>query len=325
MINIEKSYFQQYRIPALGFLCDGAGKHTHPSKIKAIVNWSPPKTGKQVSSFLGAAGWNRDHMPGYAWASKPLDEMRTSRKVVWTPKLQASFDKIKALMIKSVSLVAEDPTKEVLLGTDASNLGLGFWRGQAKDQFRNIPSKDLQMNQIEIVQYGSVALPPNSLRHASVTKREVAAVIFAFKKCWNSLIPKRFTLFTDHQALVWLFSKKHTSPMLHRWMDIFLSLQFDVVHWKGKSNFLADALSRPSAIRAPEDITINNLDLVSEKAAFLRDKKIPTSQEDKDNLIKKAHSLGHYGVQYVFLAIWKKGFWWSGIRNDIKRILGRCA
>ena len=69
IISPEKSIFQQWRIPGLGFLIDGNGKHIHPSKIKAIVNWKPPTRGVEMASFLGTVGWNRAHLPKYAMIS----------------------------------------------------------------------------------------------------------------------------------------------------------------------------------------------------------------------------------------------------------------
>ncbi len=98
-------------------------------------------------------------------------------------------------------------------------------------------------HQIEIVEFGSIAFN-NALRHASNTKKELSAVIFALQKCRPYIMAGTFTLFTDHDALTWLFKQNHTSPMLHRWMDLLLQLRFDVVHWKGKDHFIADMLSR---------------------------------------------------------------------------------
>ena len=48
-------------------------------------------------------------------------------------------------------MVADDLTKPTLIGTDASDLGLGFWRGQPQDPFVHVPPTDLTMDQIKVV------------------------------------------------------------------------------------------------------------------------------------------------------------------------------
>lgn len=41
------------------------------------------------------------------------------------------------------------------------------------------------------------------------------------------------------------FNTKHINPMLFRWIDLLMSLEFTVIHWPGASNRYADAMSRP--------------------------------------------------------------------------------
>jgi hypothetical protein len=125
--------------------------------VAVIANWGIPKTGKEIKRFMATANYNRDFMKDFATIGAPLDKLREERKIKWSPALDNSFQAVKKLIMGSAVLVAEDSTKEVLIGTDASKEGVGFWRGQVKDEFRHIPSNELQMHQIEIIQYGSTA------------------------------------------------------------------------------------------------------------------------------------------------------------------------
>lgn len=56
--------------------------------------------------------------------------------------------------------------------------------------------------------------------------------------------------YTDNIACKWFFTKKQPSPKLLRWMDTFSQYQFDIFHCAGRTNVVADALSRPVAINS---------------------------------------------------------------------------
>ena len=245
IINQKKCYFGQLEIPALGFIVGGNGKRMNPSKAKAITNWQPPMTGKQMASFLGVVNFNREHLPHYAHVSKLLDQCRTKGAIEWTPDLHDAFQKVKDLVIRNLSLVVRDESSQLVLCTDASSLGLGYVLCQLKPEFKNIKHENIRQEHLEIIEYGSVAIS-DKLAHGSATKRELAAVIFAFRKCYYYLAGTHFLLIGDHKPLVWLFTQEHTSPMLYRWVDLLLALSFTALHWKGEWNFVSDAMSRPS-------------------------------------------------------------------------------
>jgi transposase InsO family protein len=318
IVNQKKSIFGKYQIPPLGFIIDGEGIKVHPSKTKAILDWPPPKNGQEIKRFMATANYNRNSIKDFSIIGAPLDALRESKSVSWNESLEASFNGIKQAMVKAATLVSEDPNKTVLIGTDASKLGYGFWRGQVKDEYQHIPESELNMSQIEIIQYGSIA---TKSPHAGVTLREGAAIIWAIKKCLKHLWGRRFILYTDHSALVYLFTKSDPESVDLRWIDLLMSLNFEVVHWRGEENFVADTLSRPSCIQ--DNAVLGSMELISE-SALIRNKTTPATQDECDKLIQHAHLAGHFGKQQVFLKIWHDGFWWPGIRQDIDRIIGIC-
>lgn len=62
----------------------------------------------------------------------------------------------------------------------------------------------------------------------------------------------KFEIRTDHAALKWLFAVKDSNSKLMRWSLILQEYDYEVKHIKGKSNVVADCLSR-----APLNTTIN--------------------------------------------------------------------
>ena len=246
IVNSKKCYFGRKDLPALGFIVGRSGKRMNPSKIKAIMNWAKPQNGQEMCRLLGTLNFNRSHLPEYAMASAEMDKHRKAKTIVWNEALDKSFEACKALVKRDMVLVTRNRNLKLVLAVDGSSLGLGYILGQVKAEYKDLTSDQIRPEHVEILEYGSVALS-NALVHGSATKRELAAVIFAFKKCYSYLAAEEFILFTDHAALTWLFTKLHTSPMLHRWIDMIMTLKFTVIHWKGEWNYLADALSRPSA------------------------------------------------------------------------------
>jgi hypothetical protein len=148
----------------------------------------------------------RNALKNYAEKVAPLDAVSLQRTIVPNEMLLKAFADAKLAVTNAATLVTEDRTKELVLSTDASLTGLGFTLGQAKDQFRHVPTAHLTESQLEVIRYGSVAIKSHTLTHASPTMRELAGVIFAIKKCYNKLQGRRFTIFTDHSALVYLFN-----------------------------------------------------------------------------------------------------------------------
>ena len=53
-----------------------------------------------------------------------------------------------------------------------------------------------------------------------------------------------FTVVTDHYSLQYLKTQPNLSKRQTRWLDFIAEFDFDIVHRLGKSNVVADALSR---------------------------------------------------------------------------------
>jgi hypothetical protein len=43
-----------------------------PSKVRDVLNWSPPKNVPEIRSFLGLAGYHRRFIEGFSKIMKPL-------------------------------------------------------------------------------------------------------------------------------------------------------------------------------------------------------------------------------------------------------------
>ena len=146
------------------------------------------------------------------------------------------------------------------------------------------------------------------------TKKQLLAVIFALKKFEQYVSGRRFTLETDHKALVFLFTQKHVNRMISEWFETLLSFNFEIVHVPGANNVMADATSRMNEPVTLVTLTIEHL---------IRDKRQPEEGERR-SLIQRAHEFGHFGQQEVFLKLWNKNYWWKNMRQEIADALADC-
>jgi hypothetical protein len=326
IINQKKSKFVKKSVTILGYIQNGEGIKIHPSKVKAIVDWERPTTGKEVRSFMGTANWPRKLVKDIAIIGAPLDRLRMAHKVEWNDVLEKSFNGVKKAIVEAVTAVTEREGATVLVGTDASIEGLGFWRGQAKAKFEDIPPEELTEDQIEIIEFGSKAIALDEpLRHAGATTRELMAVIFAFKKMYKHLLGRQFVLFSDHSALVHVCTKEPRSPLVLRWMDILMSLSFSVVHWPGAKNAIADALLRRSCIpKEFEHLKPKELHTIEMIEELVTGKVAPETEEERSRLIIAEHEKGHFGADQMFKQLWTRNIHWKGIREDIKKTVGKC-
>ena len=69
----NKCEFFKTRITYLGHIVSSKGIETDPKKVKAVKNWTIPKTVTDVRSFLGFTNYYRRFIRGYAKVAKPLN------------------------------------------------------------------------------------------------------------------------------------------------------------------------------------------------------------------------------------------------------------
>nr|GFB21682.1 reverse transcriptase domain-containing protein [Tanacetum cinerariifolium] len=78
----------------------------------------------------------------------------------------------------------------------------------------------------------------------TTTKKEMLAVIYAFKKIRSYLIMNKSIVYTDHSALKYLYAKKDAKARLLRWILLLQEFDFKVIDTRRAENYAADHLSR---------------------------------------------------------------------------------
>lgn len=206
-IKLGKSRFGQRKVKLLGFIVSGSGIEMDPEKVKSILDWPIPKTVKGIERFLGTANFYRQFVKNFSMISASLDSLRKRKgNIEWTIERKRAFNKIKEEISNGLMLRYPDESKPFLIWTDASKTGLGAWIAQKQD------------GKICTLCFPSLALSGTE-RNYSATKRELLGILWSLEKFLSYVFGRKFTLYTDHHALRFLFSQSHTN---HMTMDHFL-------------------------------------------------------------------------------------------------------
>uniref|UniRef100_A0A158P4K2 RNA-directed DNA polymerase n=1 Tax=Tetranychus urticae TaxID=32264 RepID=A0A158P4K2_TETUR len=231
-IKVSKCHWAVREMLFLGHVVNAQGIRTDPRKIEDVKNFPAPKDITGIRSFMGMAGYYRKFIPKFSEIAEPLT--RLTRKIVsfnWTDEQDRAFNKIKELLLQDPVLVHFNPSDPIEVHCDASGIGVGA----------------VLMHRIEKeekpVWYLSRLLHHAELRY-STTEKECLAIVFALEKLRPFISGLHFTVYTDHRALCWLKTKAKLPDRLLKWAIQLEQYSFDIVYRTGKSNVVADYLSR---------------------------------------------------------------------------------
>lgn len=229
----EKCKFLQKEVIYLGHLISETGISVDPNKFKAIKDFPIPNKVKQIKSFLGMMGFYRRFIPNFANIAKPLTNLlKKGEKFIWTNDCDESFNLLKLKLISKPILQYPDFSKEFCLTTDASKSAIGAVLSQKDNEQNDLPCG-----------YASRVLNDAESRY-STTERELLAFVWGVEHFNVYLYGRKFLILSDHKPLKWLMNVKDPKSRLIRWKLRLSKYDFEIQHIKGKSNHVADCLSR---------------------------------------------------------------------------------
>jgi hypothetical protein len=234
-LNMKKCVFIATQVKLLGHLITENTVSIDPLKQRTLATWPLPQTGSQIQSFLGFTNYFRKFVPLYSTLSSPLESLRNSKNFTLTDSQIKAFESLKSAIINAPILKLPDFSSPFTIATDASSTGIAAVLFQETKAGRNF------------ISFEARSLSPSE-KNYSATKRELLAIVFALKKYHCYIYQNHFKLLTDHQALIYLFTQKHTNSMILTWFDTLLLYNFDIIHVAGKDNLVPDSLSRIASL-----------------------------------------------------------------------------
>jgi hypothetical protein len=123
--KFSKCDFWLKEVSFLGHIITDGGIAVDPSKVRDVLNWSPPKNVPEIRSFLGLAGCRR-FIEGFSKIVKRLTALlEKGKEFKWDEKCQASFEELKKRLTTAPMLIKPDIHKGFDVYCDASRQGLG--------------------------------------------------------------------------------------------------------------------------------------------------------------------------------------------------------
>ena len=233
-IKEKKCEWGKVRLEYLGHVIGGGELAVPAHRAAAMAEYKQPHTKRQLRSFLGAAGYYRQFVEGYARMTSvltPLTAKNAPSVVNWTPEGLEAFTRIKVSLVDVACLTVPTQQDEFVLHCDASGSGIGATLNVLREG-KKLPvayySKQLQGAQ----------------HHYSATELEGLALFRAVHFFAHYLYGCRFKVLTDHKALVSLLHSRVLNRRLHGWVLQLLEYDFEVEYRPGRENGDADALSR---------------------------------------------------------------------------------
>ena len=229
-----KCHFGCNKVEFLGHMI-GEGKISPTQEgVEKVLKAARPTTKKEVRAFIGLVAYYRKFIPNMAVIAAPLTDLTKNNapnKVIWGDAQETAFRTLKERVSKYPILRLPEGSKEFILRTDASDVGIGAVLMQAHE------------DKLFPIQFASRKLHARE-RAYPIIERECLAVVWAVKKFAYYLHGRKFKLQTDHFPLATLSKTQMKNPRVMRWALAMQAHQYHVEVIKGSDNVGADYLSR---------------------------------------------------------------------------------
>jgi hypothetical protein len=260
-LKLSKSYLGFRTAKFFGYICSH-GRYELSDDRKAAIRAIPfPSTQKQLQSFLGAALFFHDFIPHYSSLVAPLTDMLKnsfdwSSPSAITSDHRTAFEQVKERLQDACAIYLPDYSLDWILRTDASTLGVGAVLLQRSRLEDGSPAA------LQPIGFCSQRFSPQAQRWTTI-EQEAYAIYFAVNHFSYYLRCKPFVLETDHNNLLWI--EASAVPKVIRWRVYLQSFSFLLRHIPGKTNLVADWLSRSHQADVPptatEDPVLASLEL----------------------------------------------------------------
>lgn len=219
-VKLSKCEFGRQQIAYLGHVMNGEGVATDPSKIATIQDWPVPESVKQLRSFLRIGGYCRKFIRNYGVISKPLTNLlRKGVLFLWISEHEIAFQTLKLALVSAPVLALPDFSKEFILETDASDLGIGAVLMQGEHPLAFI----------------SRALGPRN-QGLSVYEKEYLSILLAIDQWHSYLQMGEFVIRTDQKSLAHLTEHRLHTPWQQKALTHLMGLHYRIIDKKEVDN-----------------------------------------------------------------------------------------
>lgn len=215
-----------------------------PARTATIQSIMFPKNITELRRIIGMANFHRCFLKNHSDKMEPLTEMlrASSGGITWTPRRQKALDDLKLALSNPPALhMPVEHCDNVncvehcsfCIDTDASDSSAGA----VLYQYIN--------GRLCTIQYASRNFNQSERRYC-VTKKEMAALVFALKEFRHYILGsgRKTTVLTDHGAITYFLKKRDVVGQMARYIEFVSQFNIEIKYKSGSSNVLADQASR---------------------------------------------------------------------------------
>ena len=228
----KKCEFFKNAVEYLGHVISNKGIQVDPRKVQDVKEWPVAKNVSELRSFLGLASYYRRFVEGFAKIASPLTNLlHKDTPYVWTQECQEAMDKLKSLLSSAPILRNADPDLKFTVTTDASGFAVGAVLSQEDHEgHRPVAFESRKLSDAE--------------RNYATHEKEALAIIHALKIWRHYLEGQEFDIVTDHHSLTYLNTQLTLTRRQAAWVELLQAYHYEIKYKPGKTNVVADALSR---------------------------------------------------------------------------------
>ena len=348
-INTLKSEFFKKELEYLGHQVTPEGISPLPSKVEAIETFPLPQTFRQLRRFIGMINYYHRFIKDAARILSPLNDLlsgykknKRNKQVPWTQKSENAFNEAKKALSNATLLKYPSRDGQIALFCDASNIAVGATLQQKnKDgNWEPLGFFSKKFNKLEQI--------------SSAFARELLAIYLSLKHFHHWVEGNQIEIYTDHKPILAAYERPLDRPNTKESRHLSFIAQYAPVikHVPGKSNIVADNLSRPQidsvsemfitshALRdrlmQAQEVDPELKDLINGESS-LEIKKIDGIYCDTQEfairpfipkplrfqIFQQVHNLSHPGIKQSIHLVTER-FVWPGIKKDIQNFVKEC-
>ena len=228
--KFSKCEFWLTKMRFLGHVGLASSVSVDPEKVEAVMIWERPKSVFEIRSFLGLAGYYMRFIEDFSRLATLMTRLIWKEvKFDRDDRCEKAFQELRRRLTTAPILIVSDKGQGDTVYCDASKVGLGC----------------VLMQFGRVVVYSSRQLK-NHEKNYPTHDMELADIVFALKIWRHYLYGEQFEVYSNHKSIKYIFTQWDLNMKQRRWMEFLEDYDFTLHYHPGKTNVVADALSRKS-------------------------------------------------------------------------------